>query len=121
MSVINNHCSCGTHTHTSIRGIILLVLNFLEDVCLLFFVAFPFFLRGGGVCTQASFLCSSSRQATKERSEQQKWLLQLAGLFCTIPHCLITWKQLPRNNYVSKGLFFLEVALLFDPLAIFHG
>ena len=65
------------HTDTSIRGIILLVLNFLEDVCLLFFVAFPFFLRGGGgVITQASFLCSGNRQATKERSEQQKVALR---------------------------------------------
>ena len=63
------------HTDTSIRGIILLVLNFLEGVCLLFFVAFPFFLRGGGFCTQAIFLCSSSRQVTKERSEQQKMAL----------------------------------------------
>ena len=64
------------HADTSMRGIILLVLNFLEDVCLLFFVAFPFFLRGVGVITQASFLCLGGRQATKERSEQQKTALR---------------------------------------------
>ena len=120
MSVINNHCSCGTHTHFN-KGHNIVGVKLLRRCLPPVFCSLPFFPEGRGVCTQTSFLCSSSRQATKERSEQQKWRLQLAGLFCTIPHCLITWKQLPRNNYVSKGLFFLEVALLFDPLAIFHG
>ena len=123
MSVINTPVTIvpEEHTDTSIKGILLLVLNFLEDVCLLFFVAFPFFLREGGSVHRLVFCVQVVDRLQRRDQSNKKWLLQLAGLFYTIPHCLITWKQLARNNYVSKGLFFLEVTLLFDPLSIFHG
>ena len=87
------------------------------------FCSLPFFPegRGGGSLHRLVFCVQVVDRLQRRDQSNKKWLLGLAGLCCTIPHCLITWKQLARNNYVSKGLFFLEVALLFDPLAIFHG
>ena len=84
------------HTDIFSKGhIVLLVLNFLEDVCLLFFVAFPFFLRGGGGSLHRLVFCVQVVDRLQRRDQRnKKWLLGLAGLFCTIPHCLITWKQL---------------------------
>ena len=74
MSVINNHCSCGTHRHFN-KGHNIVGVKLLRRCLPPVFCSLPFFLRGGGFCTQAIFLCSSSRQATKERSEQQKMAL----------------------------------------------
>ena len=76
MSVINNHCSCGTHRHFN-KGHNIVGVKLLRRCLPPVFCSLPFFPEGrGGVITQASFLCSGSRQATKERSEQQKVALR---------------------------------------------
>ena len=75
MSVINNHCSCGTRRYFN-KGHNIVSVKLLRRCQPPVFCSLPFFLRGVGVITQASFLCSGGRQATKERSEQQKMALR---------------------------------------------
>ena len=122
MSVINNHCSWGTHRHFN-KGHNIVGVKLLKRCLPPVFCSLPFFPegRGGGSLHRLVFCVQVTDRLQRRDQSNKKWLLGLAGLCCTIPHCLIIWKQLARNNYVSKGLFFLEVALFFDPLAIFHG
>ena len=76
MSVINNHCSCGTHRHFN-KGHNIVGVKLLRRCLPPVFCSLPFFLEGrGGSVHRLVFLCSGRLQATKERSEQQKIALR---------------------------------------------
>ena len=97
----NKHCSCETHRHFIRKGHnigLVLVLNIAKLFSLVFVVFRQWTGCKGEIrVAENCFFGSDVDQAQTQTDRTSKSILHHS-------HCLIAWKRLARNNFISKVL-----------------